>query len=86
MLTKPLTFDGDRLHVNFATSALGYLKIDLCDEAGLTIDGYSTGRLFGNSISRPCDFEKPLSELKGKTVRMRIAMKDCDFYSFKFDE
>ena len=83
-LTVPFTFEGDKMSVNFATSALGYLQIDFCDEDGNTLEGYSTGRLFGNSIDRPCDFDKPLSDLAGKTVRMKISMKDCEFYSFCF--
>ena len=84
VITKPFTFTGDSLSLNFATSALGYLQIALLDEDGRDIEGYDSGRLFGNSVSRPCDFEKSLSALCGKTVRMRLTMKDCDFYSFAF--
>lgn len=83
-VTKPLTFSGNTLSVNFATSALGYLRIRILDEDGAPIEGYDSGRLFGNSIDRPCDFEKSLSELCGKTVRLEFSMKDCDFYSFIF--
>lgn len=86
VITKPITVEGEKLFVNFATSALGYLKIELLDENGNSIDGYSSQRLFGDSVSRPVDFEKPLSELLGKTVKMRITMKDADFYSFCFKE
>ena len=84
-ITKPLTFEGDSLEVNFSTSALGYLRIEVLDGEGTPIEGYDTGRLFGNSISRPCDFDRPLSELAGKVLRLRISMKDCDLYSFKFN-
>lgn len=86
VLTVPFTFSGNNMSVNFETSALGYLKIDFCDENGNELEGYSSGRLFGNTTDRPCDFERPLSELAGKTVRMRISMKDCEFYSFCFKE
>ena len=61
------------------------LTMPLYDEDGNEIPGYDSGRLFGNSIDRPVDFEKELSELNGKTVRMRIAMKDAEFYSFIFE-
>lgn len=83
-VTKPMVIDGDSLSVNFATSAVGYLRIELLDENGKAIEGYCSGRLFGDSVDRPVDFEKPLSELHGKNVRMRITMRDCDFYSFTF--
>ena len=84
VISKPITVDGDSLSVNFATSAVGYLRIELLDENGVAIEGYDSSRLFGNSVSRPIDFAKPLSELCGKTVRMKISMRDCDFYSFAF--
>ena len=73
------------MSVNFATSALGYLHIVFCDEDGNKIPGYDSGRLFGNSIERPCVFEMDLSELNGNTVRMKISMKDAEFYSFIFE-
>lgn len=82
VISKPFTLEGNALTLNFATSALGYLQITLQDENGNDLDGYCSGRLFGNSISRPCEFEKPLSVLHGRTLRMKIAMRDCDFYSF----
>jgi hypothetical protein len=84
-VTKPFVFNGSSLEINFSTSALGYLIIDITDEDGNVLDGYTTGRLFGNSVCRECDFKKPLSELSGKTVKLKITMKDCDLYSFKFN-
>ena len=85
VITKPMTFCGSELSLNFSTSALGYLQIEILDADGNSIEGYDSGRLFGNSIARPCDFEKPLSELEGRDIRFKISMKDCDFYSFKFN-
>ena len=85
VLTKPFTFEGAKMSVNFATSALGYLHIVFCDGNGKELSGYDSGRLFGNTIERPVDFEKELSELNGKTVRMRISMKDAEFYSFNIE-
>ncbi len=85
IITKPFTVDASGLSVNFASSALGYLQIEVLDANGNNIEGYDSGRLFGNSIDRPCDFEKPLSGLAGKEIKLRIKMKDCDFYSFIFE-
>lgn len=83
--TKPVSFDGDSLEINFATSALGYVRFIICDEDGNALEGYDSGRIFGNSLSRPVDFDKPLSLLSGKTVRLKIELKDSDIYSFKFN-
>ena len=86
VLTKPIVFEGGRLEINFATSALGYVRIRLCDEAGEPIEGYDSFRLFGDSVDRPVDFEKDLGGLSGKPVRLRVDMKDAELYSFKFSE
>ena len=85
VITKPIVIEGGKLSVNFATSAIGYLKIELLGEDGATIEGYTSQRLFGDSIDRPVDFEKPLADLSGKKVKMKITMKDADFYSFCFE-
>jgi len=84
LLTVPLTFTGNALDINFAASALGGIRIRLCDEAGIPLDGYDSDVLFGDMVSRNVDFEKPLSDLCGKPVRIRFDMKDADLYSFRF--
>ncbi|MBP3369157.1 MAG: hypothetical protein J6L85_00260 [Clostridia bacterium] len=83
-ITKPFIFDGSELHLNFATSALGQISIEILDEHGNAVDGYSSGRLFGNSTDRLCEFDKPLSCLAGRPVCFRITMRDADLYSFRF--
>jgi len=82
--TKPVVFEGDSLEINFATSALGHVRIVLCDEDENALDGYDSGELFGNSLSRQVEFEKPLANLSGKPVRLKIELKDADLYSFAF--
>ena len=83
-ITKPFTFEGSELRLNFSTSALGYLRVEILDEDGNAIEGYDSGRLFGNSTDRPCDFERPLSDLAGKPIRFKLSMRDADLYAFKF--
>jgi len=84
VLTKPFTFDGDSLSINFATSAMGHVQILVCDEAGNPIPGYDSGKLFGNSVDRTVEFENDLAQLAGKPVRLRFEMKDSELYSFVF--
>ena len=84
VLTKPLVFDGAGLELNFATSALGSLRIRLCDENGAPLEGYDSGNLFGDSVQRSVDFQKPLSDLAGKPVRLELSLRDADLYSFRF--
>lgn len=84
IMTKPMTL-GDTMAINFSTSALGHVRIVICDEGGAELDGYDTGLLFGNSTDRRVEFEKPLSELSDRAVRLKIEMKDADIYSICCD-
>ena len=84
VLTKPVEVKGDLFVINFATSALGGLRITLCNENGESIEGYDSGSLFGNKVDRPVRFEKTLSELCGKRVRLKMELNDAHLYSFAF--
>ena len=63
--------------------------MELQDEHGDAIDGFAAedcALIFGDEIARTVQWTggKPLSDLVGQVVRMRIVMKDADFYSFRF--
>jgi len=87
LITRPFTFAGNRLNINFATSAIGSVRITLLDDAGDAIPGYESCEIFGDSLERPVDFAGgiDLSALAGRPVRMRIDLQDADIFSFKFD-
>ncbi|MBE6572288.1 MAG: hypothetical protein E7656_08590 [Ruminococcaceae bacterium] len=86
LVTKPVTFEGGNLSINFATSARGYIIIRILDEDGNPIEGFATCELFGDTVSRTVDFEKPLAELWGKKVRFEFSMCDAQLYSMTFSE
>ena len=85
ILTKPFTFKGNELELNFETGAMGTLIVTVCDEDGNEIEGYKTCEMFGDTVGRPAVFQKDLSALEGKPVRLKFHLKDCDLYSFKFN-
>ncbi len=85
VLTKPLTVTGDTLRLNFASSAIGGVEVSVCDENGDVLEGYESYTIFGDSVDRPVEFEKSLSALRGKSVRLRFALRDCHLYSFIFE-
>ena len=62
------------------------VSVRLCDDEGNPIEGFDSGRLFGDSVDRPVDFAGDLNALSGKPVRMLIEMKDAELYAFKFSE
>ncbi len=89
VLTKPLLFDGDRLEINYATSAGGALRIGLLDMTGKPIPGFSLDDcdlLYGDQIGRIVTWCKKsdLAALSGKPVRMQIELKDADLFAFRF--
>ena len=61
MLTKPLQFKGRHLMLNFATSAAGSIRVEIQDEAGKPLPGYTAAEcveLLGNRISWPVRWKK----------------------------
>ena len=89
MITRPLRFDGDRLQVNFSTSASGWIRCEVQDASGAPIPGLALGNcreMAGDEIERTVTWKtgNDLSRISGKPVRLRFVMKDADVYSFQF--
>ena len=89
LLTRPLTFNGGQLSINYATSAAGTIRIALCDEAGKALPGFGLGDmqpLFGDEIEHGVTWKdgSDTSSLAGKPVRLRVQLIDADLYSFRF--
>jgi len=91
LITKPLTFTGQTLSLNFATSAAGSVRVELQDAAGKPLPGYGaedSEELFGDTLDRNVTWkEKPdLSAIVGQTVRIRFVLRDADLYSYQFHD
>ena len=91
LLTKPFTFDGNRLSLNVATSGFGWVKVELQDAQGKPIEGYTlddANMIYGDSLDRTVGWQgkKDVSKLAGKPIRMRFVMREADLYSFKFEK
>ena len=55
MLTRPFTFEGNRLEINFSTSAAGSIRVEIQTEQGELIPGYTLVQcpeMIGDEISR----------------------------------
>lgn len=85
LLTKPFTFEGETMKINFASSCAGGVDIAICDEKGTPIEGYTSYTMFGDSTDRTVEFDKPLSALHGKAVTLRVKLCDAHLYSFVFE-
>jgi len=91
MVTKPLRFAGSRLQLNLSTSAAGSVRVEIQDEAGKPINGFSLAdcpEIFDDSLARIVEWgpDSDLGSLAGKPVRLRFVLKDADLYSLQFVE
>ncbi|EAQ78070.1 hypothetical protein [Blastopirellula marina] len=90
LITKPLTFVGDQLELNFATSAAGGVHVEIQDEQGTPIPGYSltdANLAIGNDLQRVISWKEKgsdVSELAGKPIRLKFVIDDADLYAFQF--
>jgi hypothetical protein len=89
LVTRPFTFAGCVLEMNFASSAAGGVRVEVQDGGGSPIPGYEMEQcpeMIGDDIGRIVVWEKgsDVSELAGSTVRLRFVMRDADLYSFRF--
>ncbi|MFH1299859.1 MAG: hypothetical protein ABIK07_02265 [Planctomycetota bacterium] len=90
IITKPITFTGKELKLNFSSSAAGGITVELQTPDGKPIEGFTAAdctELFGDTISRPVHWKQgtDVSSLAGQPVRLKIKLKDADLYSFKFE-
>jgi len=89
MRTRPLSFSGREMILNFATSAVGSVRVEIQDAAGAPIPGFALADAreeLGDSIERTVHWKQgsDVSALAGKPVRLRFVLKDCDLYSIRF--
>ena len=91
VLTPPLLFEGENLHLNLDTSGGGSVRVELLDETGKSLEGFSredVEYLNGNSVNIPVRWKSGVSpgRMAGKPVRIRFFLKDCKLYAFRFGE
>jgi hypothetical protein len=94
MVTKPLTFSGDSLEINYRTGAAGSVRIEILGADGTPLPGFTAAdcpEIIGDEIERvvawtategksPAD----LARLAGRPVRLRFLLADADVFAFRF--
>ncbi len=89
MITKPLVFSGNRLTINYATSAAGGLEVELQAPNGEPLGGFALTdcpEIIGDRIQRTVRWKGDgnIGRLAGKPVRLRFVLRDADLYSIQF--
>lgn len=90
MITKPFTFDGNALMINYSTSVAGAVRVEIQDAEGKAVPGFAlkdADYIIGDEIERQVTWQsgKSLCELAGQPIRLRFEMKDADLFSLRFE-
>ncbi|SKB06397.1 hypothetical protein SAMN02745166_04465 [Prosthecobacter debontii] len=88
-LTKPITFTGRTLILNFSGSAVGQLRVEIQDVHGTPIPGFSLADcepVTGDQIELPVRWKngQDLAKLAGQPIRLRFTLRDSDLFSLRF--
>ncbi|PHS00912.1 MAG: hypothetical protein COA78_23330 [Blastopirellula sp.] len=91
VLTKPLTFQGNQLVLNFTTAKAGTLRIEIQDDQGKPVPGFELNNcesIQGDSIEQTVAWKNgpDLSKLANRPIRLHIELTDADLYSFQFQQ
>ncbi len=89
LVTKPLTFTGSKLSINYATSAAGGILVEIQTADGTPIQGFALQdctEITGDRLEHTVSWKQgaDVSALAGKPVRLRFVLKDADLYSLQF--
>ncbi|MFM8804925.1 MAG: hypothetical protein ACKOK8_13610 [Planctomycetia bacterium] len=91
LTTPPVVFAGDRLVLNAACHGLGEIWVEILDDAGRPISGFT--RADAVSIDRNGTAQEvwwkqgpDVSALAGRPVRLRFVMRSAKLYAFQFTD
>jgi hypothetical protein len=91
LVTRRLVFRGSRLVLNYATSAVGSVRVEVQNGAGKPLPGFTLDEcdeVYGDELERTVKWKgrADLNKLAGQVVRLRVDMRDADIYSLRFAE
>ena len=88
--TKPFKFDGNELELNYSTSAVGSVRVEVQRGDGSKISGFGLDdcpEKFGDEVGGVISWNggSDVGALAGSEIRLRFQLKDADLYAFKFN-
>ena len=94
IVTRPLTFEGNRLVLNSDTDAAGYAQVGFLDEEGEPIPGFGLDNglyINGDYIDHEIEFRLDgaettvdISSLQGRPVKVVFRMRGAKLYAMQF--
>ena len=88
-VTHPLVFSGRQLELNYRTSGGGAIRVELQHATGKAVTGFSLDDcpvIFGDKINGVLRWKdgNDLGKLAGKSIRLRVQLRDADLFAFRF--
>ena len=96
-ITKPFTFSGSQLKVNFLTENQGSMRFELQDDSGKPLVGYGLADcipLVGDQIEHAVAWKAvpgtsaienaSVASIQNKPTRLRVEMQNADLFSIRF--
>jgi hypothetical protein len=89
VVTKPLSFSGAELRINFSTSAVGSVAVEVQHADGTPAPGLALddmAPMYGDNLDATVVWggDAYLRRLAGEPVRLRFQLQDADVFSFRF--
>jgi hypothetical protein len=89
LITRPLKFSGRELRLNFSTSAVGSIRIELQNANGQPVPGFALDdcvELYGDKLDAAVSWKlsSDVSSMIGQVVKLRVVLADADLYAFRF--
>ena len=89
MITRPFTFTGSQLWLNYATSAAGGVRVELQDLEGKALPGFALAdcdELFGDTVDRVVTWRRGESRVpeREQPIRLRLELRDAHVFAWQF--
>ena len=89
LLTKPLTFTGNELRLNFSSSAAGGIQVEIQDLDASALPNFTLADcqpVFGDALDRTVTWRAGanVGSFAGRPVRLRFRLIDADLFAFRF--
>lgn len=86
-VTKPFTFAGSQLKVNYAATLGGSVRFEVLDDQGTPFAGFALSDcvpLIGDQIEQKVKWKSSIAELQNIPIRLRAEMQKADLFSIQF--
>ena len=89
IVTKPFTFAGSELRINFSTSAVGSVAVEVQQPGGHPVAGLALDEMtpiYGDQLDATVvwNSKTELAAVAGRPIRLRFVLRDGDIYALRF--